>query len=176
MASRTLTAALALMGARVLYRVHEEQKTVEQVQAKGDDGQPLFTTEARPRPGDGALISHQVPVMETVGEGSVHHDRMREFVAFVGRVREDTGETSPTKGAVLYDLLLLSPNRAPVWVDGVVEGDDDEHHSFTLLDGDDVDHSMVVAQVTKLTNQIDTLSASVATLSAAVEKLQNATA
>lgn len=48
-------------------------------------------------------------------QGSVYHSEMTEFAGLVGRAHPD-GKTC--------DVVIFPPNRAPVWINGVKEGDE----------------------------------------------------
>lgn len=57
--------------------------------------------------------------------GSLHHEELTEFAGLVTRVR----------GKGKCDLIIFPPNRSPVHVDDVAEGDGD--HQFRLVEPDD---------------------------------------
>lgn len=156
------TLVAALLGARVLYRAHAGHHTVTQVHATDEDGKKLYGEEEYERDGDKAKVKRAVPVMRTVSEGSVHHDAMREFVGFVGRVRTETDEKSPNHGKTVCDIELLIPNRERKWVDGVVEGTGD--HEFTVIEGDEVDHEALAGGVKALEERLAKCETAIADL------------
>lgn len=155
---------MAKLGDRVIYRVHQghhttiEEQVHDLVEGKRvarfeEYADPVFKLDGDKKipvldaKGQQVTETKKRPVMRTVAFGSVHHPEMRELLGIVGRCRS-MPRTAERDAYAAYDVLLLPPNRAPVWVDAVEEGSG--AHAITVIEGDEVDHEALLDRLEAL--------------------------